>query len=439
MGDKLRAFLLCGQIILYILPVIFFVLRPFRENLRFSLKVTGIIILFMVILEIIVDYCQYLHQASFLSVLLHPLMHIPVFLVLLRKKHVEFLFVLFLVMNYENVLYYVTRFWGINFLHGATDSMIDTISMFAGIMVIQILHIIFLYGYLKNVLLPMFQIRYTITKNSWFLLWLVPFSFYVISCYVSYEKYTDEQNIGLTTGYVMMSTILAFFICWLIGNFLKESEDEARLEMENNYLSMAARQDAEIQSSLEQTRRLRHDIRHFLVTVNGLIDSGNLEAVRDCLLNYNSALSEITPQFYNYSPSKAVNVVLCYYLSLARQSEIDVACDCVMETQPAMPDLELCSIIGNLLENAVEACRRQESGRKFIHLTLKKESGAMLVLIVENSFCGTIKEKRGHFLSSKREGYGIGLASVAALTEKNDGILKIEYENEIFKVSMLLK
>ncbi len=103
-------------------------------------------------------------------------------------------------------------------------------------------------------------------------------------------------------------------------------------------------------------------------------------------------------------------------------------------------DTELCIILGNLLENAVEACRRMESSDRFLDLELAMESDCLLVILVKNSYEGTVRRSpEGGFYSAKEKGRkGIGIASVLNITEKYHGVSRFTYENQVFQASLLL-
>ena len=94
-------------------------------------------------------------------------------------------------------------------------------------------------------------------------------------------------------------------------------------------------------------------------------------------------------------------------------------------------------MIGNLLENAVEACKRQETGRKFIFLRCLQDD-SRLSIVLDNSFMGYVQYERGYFRSSKRESVGIGVESVKAIVKRHGGIGTFVPEEKVFKVSIIL-
>jgi sensor histidine kinase regulating citrate/malate metabolism len=131
--------------------------------------------------------------------------------------------------------------------------------------------------------------------------------------------------------------------------------------------------------------------------------------------------------------------VAAYYAAAARNEGIESS------LQFALPgelddtvESDLCIIVGNLLENAVEACRRMENGARFIRLNSRLEYGT-LTITADNSFNGNIWEKDGVFLSSKREGEGVGLSSVAAVAKKYGGRARFEAKDGVFQASVYVR
>ena len=94
-------------------------------------------------------------------------------------------------------------------------------------------------------------------------------------------------------------------------------------------------------------------------------------------------------------------------------------------------------VFGNCLKNAVEACGRLPRGEGFI--TVKAQfDGDMLGFTVDNSFDGEIRKDGDLFLSGKREGAGIGIASVRAVARKYGGLTRFEAKDGAFQASVLL-
>ena len=95
-------------------------------------------------------------------------------------------------------------------------------------------------------------------------------------------------------------------------------------------------------------------------------------------------------------------------------------------------------LLGNLLENAIDACSMVKNRRAEISVKIKTESDAIFFQI--NNTCNhpPVKGRNEHYLSSKHKGEGIGLESVRSIVEQYEGILEMDQNNGWFCVSILL-
>ena len=136
------------------------------------------------------------------------------------------------------------------------------------------------------------------------------------------------------------------------------------------------------------------------------------------------------------------NAVIGGYIEIAREKGIRVSASIRLPENISIDRYELCTLFGNTIENAIEACERipQDSElyeKRHIDIAARDEKGR-LVLRVENSFSGLVQTEGGGFLSSKGSGGGVGLQSVRAVVERHDGCLSCEQRDGSFVLSALL-
>lgn len=184
----------------------------------------------------------------------------------------------------------------------------------------------------------------------------------------------------------------------------------------------------------ERTKKLRHSVKH------------HLAAIRVLLLNqeYETALSDLNTLLDGLSAdisgklcsNPLVNAAAMHYQAIAQQAGVDVSiCLDIPEDTGRVPDGELCVMIGDLLENAVAACRGME--RPFLKMRSRYADG-ILTVTMDNS-CSRVRQRAdGSFLST-REGGGLGLRVVAALAEKHGGGSRFETKDGVFYSSVYLR
>ncbi len=127
-----------------------------------------------------------------------------------------------------------------------------------------------------------------------------------------------------------------------------------------------------------------------------------------------------------------IDALLNYYSQICDRNNIHFDVKFEAASLIPFPDTDITIILGNLLENAFEACLRQEDNNKFISVKGKciKDN---LFINISNSFNKKIKVINGKFLSSKKQGEGIGIKSINSIVDKYGGIVDFEI-NDIFEV-----
>ena len=185
------------------------------------------------------------------------------------------------------------------------------------------------------------------------------------------------------------------------------------------------------------SRQASHDLRHHMRTLRNLAKKNQLDEIRKYLDTYEPAVS--LSEVQTYSANSAADAVVSYYASTAKENSISF--NALLRLPPTLnfPTDELCVLLGNLLENAVEACNRQETGKRFIYLR-GQIADSKLGIILDNSYNGDIRYSYDNFYSSKQNGMGIGIGirSVKSIVERHHGLISFEPQDHIFQVSLMI-
>ena len=140
----------------------------------------------------------------------------------------------------------------------------------------------------------------------------------------------------------------------------------------------------------------------------------------------------------NYCENQAVNAILIYFLSTYEDIDINTQLS-IPDNLKNVKDNDLCIIMGNLIENAIEACNRiKDNQHKFININSRLQYDT-LTITVDNSFNGSYKIKDGVYMSSKRDEPGIGINSVKNIVEKYNGDCRFEAKENTFMASIYIK
>ena len=190
-----------------------------------------------------------------------------------------------------------------------------------------------------------------------------------------------------------------------------------------------------LKASIEEMRQARHDMRHHLNQISRLAEEENLPKLKEYLT---STICKIPDFDMHLCENQAADSVAGYYYALARRENIPFSLRLDLPARLPVDEVDLCLVLSNLLENALEASLRIVDSPRHIRITSYLHAGNLLLIQVENTYVGEILEKNGVFQSSKRKGEGIGLQSVRHIAEKSGGASTFSHQNGIFCAKVML-
>ena len=195
---------------------------------------------------------------------------------------------------------------------------------------------------------------------------------------------------------------------------------------------LISRQCEEVETMYRTMRGWRHDYHNHIQTLLALVGDGN-EAVKNYLLDLNNDLTTVDTVIK--TGNVMVDAILNSKLSLIREKKIEVNAKAVVPKNLSVSEIDLCSMLGNLLDNAIEGASTSE--RPWIRVFLGIMKGS-LYLSVSNSMADLPKKAGGHFLSRKGEGRGFGLGRIDRIAEKYGGVVNRQFEEGVFATEILL-
>ena len=191
----------------------------------------------------------------------------------------------------------------------------------------------------------------------------------------------------------------------------------------------------EVDNIYRQMRGWRHDYHNHIQAMLAMTD--NPEELRKYLWMLNDDLTTVDTVLK--TGNVMVDAILNSKLSLIKSKNITVNAKATVPAELRISEIDLCAIIGNLLDNAMEACLRQdESEDRFIRVyigILKKQ----LYICVTNSVGGEVKKVGKTYLSTKdSDAHGFGLMRIDRLADKYDGYVNRQNEEGAFATEVML-
>lgn len=274
--------------------------------------------------------------------------------------------------------------------------------------------------------------------QTWYVFWVLPLVFILLNLFMIPRYQTTLETGRVLQGYIVLSIALLMLLLWFNTVFLLMAASlnrNARLQHENQMLSVQQQRYENLETAIEEARQARHDMRHQLQQISALAEEGDLERLKTYLAK---TVSRIPNLDMNFCENRAADRVVGYYWALCRREDIPFCAQIDLPEVLPTDEMDMCLVLSNFLENALEASLRTATARRQIKVTAYVHAERLLLIEVENTFDGEVKEKGGVFRSSKRRGNGIGIQSVCHIAEKTGGASTFTYQNGVFSAKVML-
>lgn len=219
----------------------------------------------------------------------------------------------------------------------------------------------------------------------------------------------------LTACTVLILNIRRYYKCKLYNDFLKQ-----QLFLEKNL-------ERRVDDIYEQSRMMRHDIKHYLTAVLGLVVNEDYKEAEKLIIDIIGKTSEKT--MINYSACSTINAVLNLKSDECKKKNIAFDIN-VSGSIPNEQQINIAIVLSNLLDNAIEATQKSE--KKIIKLEMYEQKG-MFYIMMENTFDGKINNgKKVESSKSDRWQHGLGILSIKKLVKDLDGVYEKYVEGDVF-------
>ena len=190
-------------------------------------------------------------------------------------------------------------------------------------------------------------------------------------------------------------------------------------------------------------RRVRHEMKNHMANIKGLAGAGEYGEIEEYVRRMDETMQELE---YKYVTGNAVTDVIIND-KCRRAEKAGIRFDADFRYGGEIPVFDMGIILNNLLDNAIEACEKLETGKGFVRLSLKRKK-QFLILYVENSFDGAVPVSKGSPLPPTTKQsilpgiiteHGIGLENVRDIAERYFGGVNIKVKGDVFHVTVMLQ
>lgn len=192
----------------------------------------------------------------------------------------------------------------------------------------------------------------------------------------------------------------------------------------------------EVDNMYRQIRGWRHDYRNHIQTMKAYAAAEDWGAIRRYLDLLDQDLTTVDTVIKTGNPM--ADAILNSKISLARSKGIQVVADACIPVKLKSSEIDLCCILGNLFDNAIEASLQLPEERRLIRVYMDMKN-TQLYISFTNFTAGRKLSKVGKlFRTTKGEGHGFGLVRIDAIVERLGGYISRNSEDGAFTTEILL-
>lgn len=276
--------------------------------------------------------------------------------------------------------------------------------------------------------------RYTgFSRLYWFAIIIIPISTLTV-------MFTVLTNTNLSKTVILINIVLIlainFFAFFLFEKIAIYSEKEKQRELAIHQNAYYLKQLSLMETSLKATRSLRHDIKNHMAAIYTSLDNGH---IRDAQKHIESVMNVYKNNNSIVSGNSAIDSIINFKVQEAHQANLSITFNIDIPMELNIESYDAAIILGNLLDNSMEAVSKDEVKEKNILCDIKYDKGVMLIDI-KNHFNGKIIHKGNKYLSTKadKQMHGLGLTNVKTSVEKYNGSMDINHKQGIYEVFIML-
>ncbi len=215
--------------------------------------------------------------------------------------------------------------------------------------------------------------------------------------------------------------------------FLDKIIDKRIAEYQSNLL---ATHYAEVENMYRQIRGWRHDYRNHIQVLKSYAAMEDLASLNRYLEELDTDLN--TVDMVLKTGNAMTDVILNSKISLAKSKKIPVTANAHVPVALTTSEIDLCIIIGNLFDNAIEACMALPEEERMIRVHMDMKNTQLYMSFTNTTALKKQKKENGRFFTIKRAGHGYGLVRIDMIIERCQGYISRNSEDGAFTTEILL-
>ena len=246
----------------------------------------------------------------------------------------------------------------------------------------------------------------------------------------------SEQYIGILMAAelgLILINIICFFMMSILNNSHKAAEELSMLKQQDEIRKQYAEN---VKYRYDEIRRIRHDMKQSYTVLETLLSENRTTEAIDYIRSGRSAIAQ-TEVLVDVG-NDFVNSILNSKLSTAKQLGIEVICSSVKDIS-GIEAVDLCTLLGNMLDNAIEAAKQCPSEKSLIEVKITSSDEKLIIQVTNSIKCSVLKEN-SELKSTKQNPseHGFGVKSIRLIAQKYFGSAKYFEEDNTLSCRVIL-
>ncbi len=419
-------------------PYVILTVYIFKKYFRFSKITTGFVCILLFLIQFATRYWSALHgiNTNIYMSIFRLLIFMVGYAILFDQRFGKILFIELIFANMGNFILIAA----ICIERNLFPNILHDLYCWHTSVVMLLLHLTITLPWafqVKKHFIPMLDNH--MVRKEWNYYWLVPTVFYIIWQYqINSGTETGLENIQNPYNVIFLfiinfGALLIYYIMLMLDSQLAKN---LKLEEQQHYQDLEHITFQSLQERMEETRRMRHDLRHHVHMVSYYLEEKEYDKLQEYVNEYRDALPD--GERIRFCENRIINNIIFYFASQAKEQQIDFSVKLAIPDDLQVNDHDISVLLGNLLENALDACMEQQQSDRRIIVKGKGDAHSLLFTIDNTCENELKRNKKGELLTTKFSGNGIGVNSAKKIVERYNGFFSADKKGEMFCVSFML-
>lgn len=242
-------------------------------------------------------------------------------------------------------------------------------------------------------------------------------------------------------SFLNFCSIISIGIMVILVIYIKNTNDqlEHAITVEHKLQQLQAEYYEALLEKENATRKYRHDMNNHLICLKGLLDKGDMEGTKAYIDEMDENMQAVRQNSYQTGIT-ILDMLMNYHMGqLEPENSVEVTGRC--NSPLAVSDMDLCVILANLIQNAVEALNRCGKENGFLKLDINEGRNYVQIRIVNSVLSHTIQlDEKGNLRTMKKDkrSHGIGVSNVKETINRAGGKIQYHIEEEKFVCEIIL-